>query len=495
MAKPKKKNDSNEWLRPFMDLRENLRLHALTCPSLYHSVFLCGLDGTHDLRDLPYDTDADFEGKILEEIGPCTIGRGVWIRHYFFAESQEPYEILQTELRKLDEWLENCPDGVFPRLCRPRNVEPNIARLLTWMGILYHLAWKYPNEGLMVEMYYSESMDARDHRQWLPSLSEVCDPKPYITLMKEREGGSKLWKPGGATFPALVTASLRDVLWTSRSTIMLMKYYEIAPPVAVIPKRPEKQAEEKIGQPTKNQLDALERRDVRSLLKIVKVLVEHHGCVSGKINNTALKQKEIVEGVKKVGEELSQTTVVHVMRFIMFGDRNARGAMQKYRQLCADGKICDHLVRMKQTFDKAIDVDSKSTSGTQEGADGQGKKHAIEGSVSPRGEKQKTPAEEAMERESRDLQQAIIDGIVCHVEARHEEIGSDFTLKVRKRARDLAEGEVDLWIGEEFKRRKVRPGSAEEDDARDESLQSLKKDFLNDLGDRVFEAMREAKRR
>ena len=158
-----KKLPENSWLIPFMDLREKLRPFQTSGVALYHEAVVCNLDKDKDLWDIVMELDADCEGsRVKTEIPVFSVrdkaGNKTWVRHYFFAEDCGIYE----KFKNLGP-SESLPQSVAGK-DRPRFAPlPSMPRraattMIRWMGLLYHLAWKYREEELWVNTFCSDSV-------------------------------------------------------------------------------------------------------------------------------------------------------------------------------------------------------------------------------------------------------------------------------------------------------------------------------------------------
>jgi hypothetical protein len=183
------------------------------------------------------------------------------------------------------------------------------------------------------------------------------------------------------------------------------------------------------------------------------------------------------------------------MSVLMTGHRGESGAMEIYEMKCKNQEIKGFLKGLEKN--RARESFTRTKSGQKEDQKEEGSESELEGGHLPLREQPKTPDQLAMENETKDLLNAVIAGVIKYIAERHAKEGINFKAKTQDKAQVLAEGKVDQWIEGKLKAKSIKRGigSEEELDATQKVLVFLKKKYLSELGDEVFEELQESKLR
>lgn len=353
-----KKPGPNDWLIPFMNLRNKLRPFVEANVNLHHDVFLSGLDTEAHVSPTLEELEPWYTyRKAPVQIIPLQFENGAWAHHCFFGQDAKGFHVLTNELRDLMRWLRLVPENILPKFKKPRTKNREWRNVITWMSLLYYLAWKHQDEFLQAELLCSDSDVDLSCYPWdsSPAFPD-CDPVSLITLTPHSDKNLGLWRPGGGTeeyrYPEFIEAFLTtDVLRASMTVVMLLKYYGTDPC--------EQTSEAGTGinirqlvadMRRKKEREARRKRPNDLPMGLLGVLVQYHHKEDGTIIENPLGSEQIEEMMNLPQEKISRLMkqIFPRKRLSAKTGKERSRAKEQYGDLVAKGKLADYQSKLER---------------------------------------------------------------------------------------------------------------------------------------------------
>ena len=333
----------NEWLRPFMNLRQSLQASKRDNCELHHSIFLTQ---RHDISNYVDQLEPWYKNQTPPfQTIPVDVGGGVWAHHCFFGNHMV-LKTLVAEVSGVKHWLDAVPRearDILPIFGHPEIKSKNLVNLIRWICVLYHLAFKYQDDHLQAELSYSDA-EINGELTWgwwgeCPAKSE-CDPMPLITLVPSNNGEREVWQPGGGTaddeYPDYLEASLEtDLLEASLDAVTLIKYYGVEPKMLSIGPEP--------VPPRKKGRKGPDEETLKEAGKLWGKVIDHHfpEGKNGPKNRKHLKQTEmaVLMGWPKTDQYKVHRHLKRLFTTARGGEPSDEAVNTIYKNMATDNEI------------------------------------------------------------------------------------------------------------------------------------------------------------
>ncbi len=319
----KKKTADSGWQHRWLELQRRLAGLGDDDFDLHHEVIITerGLGTNPELiadRLWKAAGRQAFEHISVQRNDPATE------EHFFYGIDRKTFDAFSMALVDVDRLLAKIPSGLMPKVGDPGLEGRSRANLISWIRLMYYLAWRVPKHTLRAELWCSfEAIDGSTPVEWtrfdeVQRLPEF-DPYPFVSGIGPTDRTLEFWRTkhqeAGLRFPSMLNAHFdKNLFYASANAIDVLLLQASAS------SEPKPRAKRKTT--TAENLKFL----------TFEALLAHHQPFSKSPCDTALKQEDLAEKL-----EWSTRKATEGMQ------KWFEGGIVQYRRLCEEGQIASFL--------------------------------------------------------------------------------------------------------------------------------------------------------
>lgn len=285
---------TNDWRKPFLDLKAELRPLYDASLRIHHGVVLSANRSAAELRPAFEMLEPAYANKNLVKTVEVETDGCTFHGHFFFADDRRGLNQLGRVLDRVGAWLEQVPEEILPRIRVPVLPSQTNRNLVQWVSAVYAIAWELDEVYLQAELEYLKSAQTLPFLPWIecPQPSG-CDPRPWMIHEGDGTGRIPQWLEAftreGLTFPDLLSAYLLEDLVASSLAAIDLLVYRMPQELAEAESEPERQDSSRTRISRHQGKNALADRAT-----LLAYLIVYHSSPEGK-KHGPLKQVQLAE--------------------------------------------------------------------------------------------------------------------------------------------------------------------------------------------------------
>ncbi len=353
----------SDWKEPFLRLKEKLRPQFNEGEKLFHGILMSPFYEENEIKEVVKNQAAAYSEEPLALTIETPTEDCKFHAHYFYGDKTICRQ-LNRDLSGIHDWLLGIPKGLLPKFNLPRIRTGSSENLITWVSVVYFLAWEIDAPYLRAEVDFQSRLHELTSVPWAEfSWPQNCNPRPilihegnsnrqfekFLETFSEPEKGS--WCPDiigaylhGQPFCGnFIEASLAAV------DVLVFMLEQIQSDKDVKKNKPSSSIKKKWKPKGRRHVDV-------DVIFLKKLLSQHHDSVTrGEKANFPLTAEQIAESLgwmSKSGKPLLSRVRRRMIEYL------GPNAMKKYRSAFVGGRINPGFKRMldDETYDiEAID--------------------------------------------------------------------------------------------------------------------------------------------